>query len=167
MVIGYSSGHIDEYNMQSGRFQGSFIDSPDPVPVEKLTFHYESDADILLGTAHHLTALARARATATRTTQGSSTTTSITSTSTIGIGSSASTASAPISDLASDEPQFVSVSGVALDGLNQVLLSVGSLDCTLKLWHFKAHRKIFQMRLEAPASKVHLHRERFFYISFF
>lgn len=50
------------------------------------------------------------------------------------------------------------VRGVAMDSLNQQVISAGA-DCNLKFWNFKARKLLHTMTFEAPITQILLHRE--------
>jgi len=50
------------------------------------------------------------------------------------------------------------VRGVAIDGLNQQVITAGA-DCKLKFWNFKARKLLHTLPFEAPITQILLHRE--------
>lgn len=142
VVLGYSSGHVDKYNLESGAFRGSFIDaqaawSRGPTRMQQQS-ELESDPLLMLGTAHSLVAASSSSPAA------AGTETEATSTSTSG----------PVCPVA--------VRGLCVDACNQQLVTGGSLDCRLKFWHWRTHRRLAKLDLPAPVSALHLHRDRYY-----
>ncbi|XP_074612173.1 WD repeat-containing protein 36-like [Acropora palmata] len=50
------------------------------------------------------------------------------------------------------------VRGVAIDGLNQQVMTAGA-DCKLKFWNFKAKKLLYNLTFEIPITQILLHRE--------
>ncbi|XP_031556169.1 WD repeat-containing protein 36-like [Actinia tenebrosa] len=50
------------------------------------------------------------------------------------------------------------IRGVAIDGINQQLLTA-SADCKLKFWHFQKRALLHSMSFESPITQLELHRE--------
>ena len=51
------------------------------------------------------------------------------------------------------------VRGVAMDALNQVVIS-GGADCQLRFWHFKTKKLITSLSMDSQIARLQLHRDR-------
>ena len=129
---------MDKYNLESGAFRGSFIDSEaawsqGATRMQQLS-ELECDSLLMLGTAHSLVAATVPAAV-------------------VGSAPTRSSAPGPLCPVA--------VRGLCIDACNQQLVSGGSLDCRLKFWHWRTHRTLAKLDLPAPVSALHLHRDRY------